>query len=115
MGGLPSELPSFDVMKIMAQNEPEALEKLRTSLVQEIISSARTPEARKRLEGLEFVMQMKKRRARNSLQRCLIIYELMWDSAIEMAETTRRYELTELQALPRELRASVIRLASTDR
>lgn len=92
VSGKYTDLPSFDELKSLAQENPEALEALRVALVQEVINSASNLERKRRLEGLEFVLAMKRKKAKNSLQSCLFISQLMWDSAVKLAETTKRIE-----------------------
>lgn len=83
------DLPSFDELKSLAKENPEALEELRVSLVRQIINSVGDPERKRRLEGLNFVIEMNKKKAKNPLQSCLILSRMMWDSAIIMAEITK--------------------------
>ena len=55
------ELPSFDELKKLAQSDPEQLEKLRTELIEDTISSAPAQHQR-RLRGLQFQVDMERRR-----------------------------------------------------
>lgn len=78
-----SRLPSFDEMKIMAQEQPEALENLRKRLTAELIENA-PPCRRRRLEGLAFVIEAELRKARNPMQACIRLSQMMLDSAVEL-------------------------------
>lgn len=79
----PSRLPSFDELKIMALEQPQALENLRKLLIAELIASA--PESRRRrLEGLAFVIEAERRKAHNPMQACITISRMMLDSLVEL-------------------------------
>lgn len=77
------QLPSFDEMKIMAQEQPEALEDLRQLLTEELIQNA-PQRGRRRLRGLAFVIDAERRKARNPLQACIKLSQMMLDSAVEL-------------------------------
>ncbi len=79
----PSRLPSFDELKIMALEHPQELENLRKRLIAELIASA--PECRRRrLEGLAFVIEAERRKARNPMQACIRLSKMMLDSLVEL-------------------------------
>ncbi|WP_022962336.1 DUF3135 domain-containing protein [Halopseudomonas pelagia] len=81
-----SRLPSFDEMKIMALEQPEALENLRQLLTAELIKNA-PPCRRRRLEGLAFVIEAERRKARNPMQACIRLSRMMLDSLVELKES----------------------------
>lgn len=78
-----SRLPSFDEMRIMAQEHPDALEQLRKALTAELIENA-SPSRRRRLEGLAFVIEAECRKARNPMQACIRLSQMMLDSLVEL-------------------------------
>lgn len=80
-----SQLPSFDVLMELAQNDPEKLEEIRHRLSQEILDDA-TPAIRQKLEGLNFRINMERQRSKNPLQSCIRITALMHDSFDKMRE-----------------------------
>lgn len=84
------ELPSFDDLKSLAKENPEALEELRESMVREMIKGVSNAERKRRLEGLNFTIEMSKRKAKNPLQSCLVLSRMMWDSALKMADMTKK-------------------------
>lgn len=84
------DLPSFDTLKQLAQKNPEALEDLRLSLTQEVIDCARSNEQKRRLEGLKFKIDMNRRKAKNPMQSCLKLSQLMWDSALDMSDKMKK-------------------------
>lgn len=83
MTELQLRLPSFDEMRLMALEQPQALENLRMLLIAELIASA--PESRRRrLEGLAFVIDAERRKARNPMQACIRLSQMMLDSLVEL-------------------------------
>ena len=58
------DMPSFDEMVRLAKNDPETLERIRLKLIEETIAEA--PEnCHRRLRGLQFQIDMERRRASN--------------------------------------------------
>jgi len=71
------KLPAFDVLVDMARNDPQRLETLRKKLTSSVIASAATEQKRKRLEGLQFRVDLERRRARSPLAATIKISEMM--------------------------------------
>ncbi len=72
-------LPEFDTLREMAQNDPEGLERLRVQLCDQLIQNA--PEAyRRKLRGLQFRVDMERRRAKSPMAACIAISAMMHDS-----------------------------------
>lgn len=80
-----SQLPSFDVLMDLAQNNPEQLEDLRKTFTDEIIRDA-SPRIRHKLEGINFKVNMERQRSKTPLQSCIRIAALMHDSFNQMRE-----------------------------
>ncbi|GAB1263551.1 hypothetical protein NBRC116493_23510 [Aurantivibrio infirmus] len=77
------ELPSFDVLKDMAENDPEGLEQLRQQHVNEIIDNA--PEKiQRRLRGLQFQIDAQRQLHPAPLAACIKISQMMYESFSEM-------------------------------
>lgn len=106
-------LPDFEVLREMAEKDPEGLERLRVELCDQLIQEA--PEAyRRKLRGLQFRVDMERRRARNPMAACIAISAMMHDSFDQLRQAlteaagnattqvggSRRNELTEAQVLP---------------
>jgi hypothetical protein len=70
-------LPAFDVLVDMARNDPQGLETLRRSLTNAVIANARNEEARRRLRGIQFRVDMERRRSASPLGATIRISELM--------------------------------------
>ncbi len=71
----------FDEWKTLASNDPEAFERRRQAVIDDFLSSV--PESRqRRLRGLQFRIDMERRRARTPLGACIKISSMMWDSLL---------------------------------
>ncbi|HET8706584.1 MAG TPA: DUF3135 domain-containing protein, partial [Pseudomonadales bacterium] len=80
-----STLPSFDELMNLAKNDPEGLEALRTRLVEDLITSAPT-EYQRRLRGLQFQIDMERRRAHSPMAACIRISNMMHESLDRLRE-----------------------------
>lgn len=80
-----AQLPDFDTLRTMANQDPEGLERLRTRLVDELIGNA-APEHRSRLQGLQFQVDMERRRAANPMAACIKISSMMRDSLLRLQQ-----------------------------
>ena len=78
-----SQLPDFEVLVEMAKKDPDKLEVLRQRMVDEIIDDA-AETARQRLMGLQFQIDMVRRKAANPLAAAMRISEMMRDSLADM-------------------------------
>jgi len=77
-------LPAFDVLVDMARNNPQKLEVLRHNLTQSVIAGASTDQQRKRLEGLQFRVDMERERAGSNMEAAIRISELMCYSLADL-------------------------------
>jgi hypothetical protein len=77
-------LPAFDVLVDMARNDPQGLETLRRALTGAVIAAARSEAARRRLLGLQFRIDMERRRAQTPLAATIRISEMMCHSLAEL-------------------------------
>ena len=79
-------MPSFDEMVRLAKNDPETLERIRLKLIEETIAEA--PEnCHRRLRGLQFQIDMERRRDANPMGACVRISKMMHDSLYTMRQT----------------------------
>ncbi len=93
-------LPSFETLLKMAQQDPEALERLREEHVQTAIESA--PEAyRQRLAGLQFQIDGVRRTAKSPMASCLNISKMMHESLQSLKSFIDESD-TPLEAAPME-------------
>ena len=81
-----TKLPSFDELKVMAEERPEDLEQLRAKMTEELLEGV-PEERRRRLKGLDFRISMERQRAKNPMQACIRISQMMMDSAMEMRDS----------------------------
>jgi hypothetical protein len=68
----------------MARNDPNGLETLRRSLTDSVIAAASSDHTRRRLQGLQFRVDMERRRAGNPLAATIRISEMMCRSLAEL-------------------------------
>ena len=80
-----SHLPDFEVLKRMARENPEGLESLRQKLIGEVLEGA-SPEQRRRLEGLQFRIDVERRRAANPLAATIKLSAMMRDSLLRLQQ-----------------------------
>ena len=79
------DLPEFDKLREMAQRDPEQLEQLRVQLCDQLIQDA--PEQyRRKLRGLQFRVDMERRRAKSPMAACIAISGMMHDSFDQMRQ-----------------------------
>lgn len=75
--------PDHEALSTLARENPEAFETLRQELVGELIE--RAPETTKRrLQGLQFRIDVIHRRSTNSLGATVKIYKMMWQSFLRL-------------------------------
>ena len=79
-----SQLPAFDVLVAMARNDPEGLETLRRSLTEAVIEAASTEHTKNRLKGLQFRVDMERKRASTPLGATIRISEMMCRSLADL-------------------------------
>ena len=82
MGGR-MELPDFDTLKRLAVIEPERLEELLHQQVEELLEQV-DPERQRCLRGLQFRIDCQRRLAKNHLDSCIRITNMMHDSFYDM-------------------------------
>ena len=76
---------SFDDMAYLAEHAPEELEAFRKRICGEVIASA--PESvRPRLEGLQFVVDMERKRSHSNLDACIRISRMMHESLHDLSK-----------------------------
>ena len=79
-----ARLPAFEVLVDMARNDPEGLETLRRSLTNAVIATARSEDSRRRLLGLQFRVDLERRRASTPLAATIRISEMMCRSLADL-------------------------------
>ena len=79
-----TRLPAFEVLVDMARNDPEGLETLRRSLTNAVIATATSDQSRRRLRGIQFRVDLERRRAATPLAATIRISEMMCRSLAEL-------------------------------
>jgi len=77
-------LPAFDELVDMARNDPQGLETLRRSLTDAVITAASNEATRRKLQGLQFLVDMERRRATTPLAATIRISEMMCRSLADL-------------------------------
>ncbi|KZX73901.1 hypothetical protein A3715_00620 [Oleiphilus sp. HI0009] len=83
------ELPNFDELMRLASENPEQLESIRKNAIETVINGA-PKHMRERLQGLQFQIDMERKRCNNPVQACMKISSMMNDSIAEL-----RYALNQ--------------------
>jgi hypothetical protein len=82
----PTELPEFDQLLELAQADPAGLEQLRVELCERVIKRAPEP-CRRKLRGLQFRIDMQRRKARSHMAACITISGMMHDAFDQLRES----------------------------
>lgn len=70
---------NFDEWAALAQTDPAAFEARRSSLIEDFIQNSPN-HLQRRLRGLQFRVDMERRRARTPMGACVRISGMMWDA-----------------------------------
>ncbi len=80
------EMPSFDEMVRLAKEEPENFEAMRQELIESTITDA-PEDHQRRLRGLQFQVDMERRRSGSAMAACINISKMMHDSLYTLGQT----------------------------
>lgn len=69
----------FDYWKNLAKDDPELFETKRREAVDGMINAAPT-RSQQRLRGLQWRVDMERRKAKSPIDSCTRVYSMMWDS-----------------------------------
>jgi hypothetical protein len=98
-----ARLPGFEVLVDMARNDPEGLETLRRSLTDAVIAGASSDTTKRRLQGLQFRVDVERRRAATPLAAAIRISEMMCHSLASLhASMVAPDELVDEPSIQRE-------------
>lgn len=70
---------NFDEWQQLAKSDPEAFEKRRQQAIDELITSA-PGQQQHRLRGLQWRVDMERRKYKDSLVSCQRVFSMMWES-----------------------------------
>ncbi|MEP1214882.1 MAG: DUF3135 domain-containing protein [Marinobacter sp.] len=79
------DMPTFDELKDLARRDPEGFERLRAELIEDCIRRCSECNQR-RLRGLQFVIEARRRVARSPMKALLDIQGMMYDSLIGLQQ-----------------------------
>jgi len=79
------DTPNFDELLSLATHNPLEFERLRTELCQKVIALA-PDNIRPRLEGLQFTVDMERKRSGSSTSACMKLSSMMSESLLELQE-----------------------------
>jgi hypothetical protein len=82
---MPGIMADFDDLAMLAKQNPQEFEALRTKLCNQLIDSAPEPQ-RRRLRGLQFQVDMERRKAATPMAACIRISEMMHASFDELRD-----------------------------
>ena len=88
------QLPEIDLLIKMAINDPQGLERIREQLCSQLIENA-PQKYRKRLYGLQFQIDMERRRSKNPMHSCIKLSQMMLDSYQNMQDAITRIDQAE--------------------
>ena len=77
-------LPEFEVLVDLARNDPSGLEDLRHALVGGVIEHARTKQQKQRLAGLQFRIDLERRKSTSPMGATIRISEMMCRSLADL-------------------------------
>jgi len=77
-------LPEFEVLVDMARNDPAGLEDLRSALVTGVIDKARSRQSQQRLAGLQFRIDLERRKSSSPMGATIRLSEMMCRSLADL-------------------------------
>ena len=71
----------FDEWAKLAKEDPDAYERMREKMIQEVIDST-SPEIKRRMQGLQWKIDQIRSTSANPMSSCLKISQMMWDNVL---------------------------------
>lgn len=85
MSWISSEAVNFDEMKRLYEQDAEAFERYRKSIIKSQIAHMESlPGYNNRLKGLQFTIDSRRRLSKSPMQSCINMSQQMWDSISEL-------------------------------
>lgn len=97
----------FDAWANLFRDDPAEFERRREAILRKTIDSAPV-EHRQRLDGLQFQIDMERRRSGSALGACLTLNSMMWASFFELREELNGMVNGVPREAPAKARAEVI-------
>lgn len=92
------DLPEFEEMMRLAKENPEELERIRQSAVEDLIQNA-PEEHQRRLRGLQFQVDMEREKAKNPMDSCVRVSRLMHESFSKLRDSLNEAQQTHVAQL----------------
>jgi hypothetical protein len=96
-----NQIPNFDKLVTLAKQDPKRLDALKRDITEAWIEQAPV-EYQRRLRGIQFQIDMEVQRAKNPMDACIRVSNMMHDSFAElrdrlneMAQTGPRYQVED--------------------
>ncbi len=80
------DMPTFDELRELAQRDPEGFEVLRAELIEDCICRSSRSNQR-RLQGIQFVIDARRRVAGSPMKALLDIQAMMYDSLLDLQQS----------------------------
>jgi|AZIH01.1.fsa_nt_gi hypothetical protein len=79
------DMPTFNELRVLAESDPEGFEELRAALIEDCIRRSSVCNQR-RLRGLQFVIEARRRVAGSPMKALLDIQAMMYDSFLDLKQ-----------------------------
>lgn len=80
-----TELPNFETLRYLAENDPQQLEQIRSDLTEQLIAGA-PARLQPRLRGLQFQIDARVRTASNPIAACITVSGMMRESLEQLRQ-----------------------------
>ena len=91
---------NFDEWLALAKSDPEAFEQRRKAVIETYLSGL-PPSKQRRMRGLQFRIDMERRRAHTAMGACIKLSSMMWDALVGPGGLTASIQLLSTsQSLP---------------
>ncbi|GGY61247.1 DUF3135 domain-containing protein [Marinobacter zhanjiangensis] len=93
------DMPTFDELRDLAQRDPEGFEALRAQLIEDCICRSSRSNHR-RLRGIQFVIDARRRSARSPVKALLDIQAMMYDSFLDLKQALLAHQSSSEPSVP---------------
>lgn len=108
------ELPDFDTLKELAASEPSRLDAILEQQI-ELLMARASPDQQRRLRGLQFKIDGQRKLAKNNLDSCIRIANMMRESFYLMRSEMIQFSEEGDPPLENDSSGKIIRLADYPR
>lgn len=97
------DMPTFDELRDLAQRDPEGFEVLRAELIEDCIRNS-SASSQRRLRGLQFVIESRRRIAGSPMKALLDIQTMMYNSLFGLQQVLLAQQRPSVPSLPTNAR-----------